>query len=160
MRGPVVPGTVFYGRQTNSPEQKHTNSCRQTVCRHVAAKTELNWINFSRDVCLELISCSSLNKTPEKMCFKMWKHANIEKKKVSPQADLFCFSLFVRSGHATSMGCVLQQETPIPAVLASSVTQTPPNSPGLWTKVHTTRSGSHRLKGEQPFLPKQTQNHH
>lgn len=157
MRGPVVPGTVFYGRQTNSPEQKHTNSCRQTVCRHVAAKTELNWINFSRDVCLELISCSSLNKTPEKMCFKMWKHANIEKKKwVHKQI----FSLFVRSGHATSMGCVLQPETPIPAVLASSVTQTPPNSPGLWTKVHTTRSWSHRLKGEQPFLPKQTQNHH
>lgn len=159
MRGPVVPGTVFYGRQTTSPEQKHTNSCRQTVCRHVDAKTELNWINFSRDVCLELISCSSLNKTPEK-CVLKCENMLILKKKVSPQADLFCFSLFVRSGHATSMGCVLQQETPIPAVLASSVTQTPPNSPGLWTKVHTTRSGSHRLKGEQPFLPKQTQNHH
>lgn len=94
MRGPVVPGTVFYGRQTNSPEQKHTNSCRQTVWRHVAAKTELNWINFSRDVCLELISCSSLNKTPEKMCFKMWKHANIEKKSESTSRSVLLLFVY------------------------------------------------------------------
>lgn len=83
MRGPVVPGTVFYGRQTNSPEQKHTNSCRQTVCRHVDAKTELNWINFSRDVCLELISCSSLNKTPEKCVLKCENMLILKKKSES-----------------------------------------------------------------------------
>lgn len=74
----------------------HTNSCRQTVREvHVAAKTELNWINVSRDVCLELISCSSLNKTPEKMCFKMWKHANIEKKWAHKQ---ICFASVCLSG--------------------------------------------------------------
>lgn len=77
----------------------HTNSCRQTLREvHVAARTELTWINFSRDVCLELISCSSLNKTAEKMCFKMWKHANVEKKKVSTQADLFLFASVCLSG--------------------------------------------------------------
>lgn len=63
----------------------------------MAAKTELNWINFSRDVCLELISCSSLNKTPEKMCFKMWKHANIEKKKKWVHKQI-CFASLCLSG--------------------------------------------------------------